>query len=42
MIKLVFLFSESLEIRLLRTYRNLTVLNMGYKIDLLQPKQDVF
>jgi hypothetical protein len=39
MIKFVYLFSKSYE---LRKNSNLTVLNMGSKLDIRQPKQEVF
>jgi len=42
MIKFVYLFWKRLQIRIITNEWNLTVLNMCYKFDLLQPKQDVF
>jgi len=42
MINFVYLFWKSLEIRIIRNEWKLTVLNMGYKFDLLQLKQGVF
>jgi len=42
MIKFVYLFSKSPEIRILTKESYLTVLNMCNKLDLLQPKQEVF
>jgi len=40
-VKFVYLFSKSLEIRIITKESNLNVLNMGYKFDLVQAKQDV-
>jgi len=40
-VKFVYLFAKSLEIPIITNESNLTVLNMGYKHDLVQLKQDV-